>query len=56
LTASYSPQQNGVAERKNGTILDMVLSMMKSKNMPKEFGQKSYSVPFIYKIGVHMQG
>ena len=37
LTASYSPQQNGVAERKNRTILDMVRSMMKSKNMPKEF-------------------
>ena len=37
LTASYSPKQNGVAERKNRTILDMVRSMMKSKNMPKEF-------------------
>ncbi|KAJ3704843.1 hypothetical protein LUZ61_008548 [Rhynchospora tenuis] len=37
LTAPYSPQQNGVAERKNRTILDMVRSMLKSKNMPKEF-------------------
>ncbi|KAJ3691459.1 hypothetical protein LUZ61_020623 [Rhynchospora tenuis] len=37
LTASYSPQQNGVAERKNRTILDMVRSMLKSKNMLKEF-------------------
>ena len=37
LTASYSPQQNGVAERKNRTILCMVRSMLKSKNMPKEF-------------------
>jgi len=37
LTAPYSPQQNGVAERKNGTILDMVRSMLKSKKMPKEF-------------------
>ena len=37
LTSPYSPQQNGVAERKNRTILDMVWSMLKSKNMPKEF-------------------
>ncbi|KAE8671027.1 hypothetical protein F3Y22_tig00112000pilonHSYRG00251 [Hibiscus syriacus] len=37
LTAPYSPQQNGVTERKNRTILDMVRSMLKSKKMPKEF-------------------
>jgi transposase InsO family protein len=37
LTVPYSPQQNRVAERKNRTILDMVRSMLKSKNMPKEF-------------------
>lgn len=36
LTAPYSPQQNGVAERKNRTILDMVRSMLKSKKLPKE--------------------
>ncbi|WVZ15284.1 hypothetical protein V8G54_012850 [Vigna mungo] len=37
LTTPYSPQQNGVAERKNRTILDMVRSMLKGKNMPKKF-------------------
>lgn len=37
LTTAYSPQQNGVAERKNRTVLDMVRSMLKSKNMSKEF-------------------
>ncbi|CAJ2652499.1 unnamed protein product [Trifolium pratense] len=37
LTAPYSPQQNGVAERKNRTVLDMVRSMLKSKNMSKQF-------------------
>lgn len=37
LTAPYSPQQNGVAERKNRTVLDMIRSMLKSKNMSKEF-------------------
>ena len=37
LAAPYTPQQNGVAERKNQTILDMVRSMLKSKRKPKEF-------------------
>ena len=37
LTVPRSPQQNGVVERKNRTILDMVRSMLKSKHMPKEF-------------------
>nr|KYP31898.1 Retrovirus-related Pol polyprotein from transposon TNT 1-94 [Cajanus cajan] len=37
LTAPYSPQQNGVTERKNRTILDMVRSMFKSKSLPKKF-------------------
>ncbi|GKF71888.1 retrovirus-related pol polyprotein from transposon TNT 1-94 [Tanacetum coccineum] len=37
LTPPYSPQQNGVVERKNRTILNMVQSMLKSKKMPKEF-------------------
>jgi len=37
LIASYSPQKNGVAERKNQTILNMVRAMLKGKNMSKEF-------------------
>ncbi|XLT27854.1 hypothetical protein HN873_059146, partial [Arachis hypogaea] len=37
LTTRYTPQQNGVAERKNRTIMDMVRCMLKSKQMPKEF-------------------
>jgi len=37
LKAPYSPQQNGVVERKNQTILDMVRTMFKSKNVLKEF-------------------
>lgn len=37
LRAPYSPQQNGVAERKNRTIVDMARSMLQSKSMPKEF-------------------
>ncbi|GJW07799.1 retrovirus-related pol polyprotein from transposon TNT 1-94 [Tanacetum coccineum] len=37
LTAPYSPKQNGVVERKNRTILNMVRSILKTKKMPKEF-------------------
>jgi transposase InsO family protein len=37
LTTPYTPQQNRVAERKNRTILDMIRSMIKTKEMPKEF-------------------
>ncbi|KAM1010115.1 hypothetical protein TB1_044758 [Malus domestica] len=36
LTVPRSPQQNGVAERKNQTILDMARSMLKSKRLPQE--------------------
>jgi transposase InsO family protein len=35
VTPPYTPQHNGVAERKNRTLLNMVRSMLKSKNMPK---------------------
>ncbi|KAK2991724.1 hypothetical protein RJ640_004252 [Escallonia rubra] len=37
LTILYSPQQNGVVERKNRSIMNMTRSMLKNKNFPKEF-------------------
>jgi transposase InsO family protein len=37
LTASYTPQQNGVAERKNRFILEMVRSILSHKGIPKTF-------------------
>jgi hypothetical protein len=36
-----SPQQNGVMERKNISILNMAISMLKTKKMPKEFWVKA---------------
>ena len=36
LTAPYSPQQNGVVERKNITIMSCVRSMLKEKRLPLE--------------------
>ncbi|KAL4378928.1 hypothetical protein GQ457_02G031910 [Hibiscus cannabinus] len=43
LTVPRSPQQNGVVERKNRTILNMARSMLKAKNMPKEFWAEAVS-------------
>ncbi|KAI3509130.1 hypothetical protein L1887_24156 [Cichorium endivia] len=37
LTTSYTPQQNGVAERKNRALMEMARSMIKSKQLSNEF-------------------
>ena len=37
LTIPYTPQQNGVAERRNRTLLDMVRSMMAQEKLPISF-------------------
>ncbi|XP_059627119.1 uncharacterized protein LOC132269916 [Cornus florida] len=37
LTIAYTPQQNGVSERKNRTILNMVRSMLTRRNVPNNF-------------------
>ncbi|KAK2372692.1 putative mitochondrial protein [Trifolium repens] len=34
VTAPYTPQHNGLAERRNRTLLDMVRSMLKEKKLP----------------------
>ena len=36
LIAPYTPQQNGVIERKNRTIMGLVRSMLQEKNLPLE--------------------
>ena len=37
VTSPYTPQHNGVAERRNRTILNMARNMMKGKGMPHYF-------------------
>ncbi|KAJ7980886.1 Retrovirus-related Pol polyprotein from transposon TNT 1-94 [Quillaja saponaria] len=37
LTTAYTPQQNGVSERKNRTILNMVRSLLTRGRIPKTF-------------------
>ncbi|GJX06737.1 retrotransposon protein, putative, ty1-copia subclass [Tanacetum coccineum] len=38
LTPPYTPQHNGVSERRNRTLLDMVRSMMNLTTLPLSFG------------------
>ncbi|GKV46270.1 hypothetical protein SLEP1_g53265 [Rubroshorea leprosula] len=37
LTASYNPQQNGVAKRKNRSLVEIAKSMLKAKGIPNSF-------------------
>jgi len=37
LIAPYTPQQNGVCERKNQTIMEMMRCMLHEKGLPKEY-------------------
>ena len=40
LTAPYSPERNGVVERKNPTVTEMAHSLLKGKNLPNCFWAK----------------
>lgn len=43
LTAPYSPQQNGVVERRNQTVVGMARNMMKGKGLPGMFWGEAVS-------------
>ena len=43
LTVAYSPHQNGIAERKNRTIVEMARSLLKEKDMPNSFWAEAVS-------------
>lgn len=48
LTVVYTPQQNGVAERKNRTIVEMAKSMLHEKGMTDEFwGEAVYTAVYL---------
>ena len=48
LTTPYSPQQNGVVERKNMTVISMVQAMLKAKDLPRElWGEAVSTVVYI---------
>ncbi|KAK2440388.1 putative mitochondrial protein [Trifolium repens] len=44
VTAPYTPQHNGLAERRNMTILDMARCMVKHRNLPKTFWGEAISI------------
>lgn len=46
LTTAYTPQQNGVAERKNRTVMNMVRSMLVEKSVPKSFWPEAVTWAF----------
>ena len=43
LTTPYTPQQNGVVERKNRTILEMARCLLHDKDLPKKFWAEAAS-------------
>ena len=49
LTAPYTPQQNGVSERRNRYIMDRTRCMLHEKNLPKFFGLKLPIQQYFYK-------
>ncbi|KAJ6972984.1 hypothetical protein NC653_033347 [Populus alba x Populus x berolinensis] len=46
LTTAYTPQQNGVAERKNRIVMNMVRSMLSDKQLPKTFWPEAVNWTF----------
>jgi len=43
LTAPYTPQQNGVSERRNRCVMEMTRSMLHDKELPKNFWAEAAS-------------
>lgn len=46
LTTAYTPQQNGIAERKNHTFMNMVRSMLSTRKVPRIFWTEAVNWTF----------
>lgn len=46
LTTAFTPQQNGVAERKNRTVMNMVRALLSAKSIPKTFWPEAVNWTF----------
>lgn len=47
ITCAYTPQQNGVAERMNRTIMEKVRSMVSDSGLPKTFWAEATSTAVV---------
>jgi transposase InsO family protein len=45
FSAPYTPQQNGVVERKNRTLIDMARMMLGEFKTPEQFGSREHGLP-----------
>ena len=55
FTPPYTPQHNGAAERKNRTIMNMVRSMLKCKDLPQNLWSEVVST-VVYVLGIVVVG
>jgi transposase InsO family protein len=44
FSSSYTPQQNGVVERKNRTLLDMARTMLDENKTPNRFWAEAINI------------
>lgn len=51
LTAPYTPEQNGVAERKNQTIMEMARSMLQARKVSNHFWAEAVA-PSLYLLNI----
>ncbi|GKB79966.1 putative ribonuclease H-like domain-containing protein [Tanacetum coccineum] len=50
-SVARTPQQNGVAERKNRTLVEAARTMLADSKLPPLFGQKQFLLLAMYRIG-----
>jgi len=48
FSAKYTPQSNGLVERKNRTLIDMTRSMLSEYNVSHSFGAKAINIACFY--------
>nr|GEX09742.1 hypothetical protein [Tanacetum cinerariifolium] len=52
FSVARTPQQNGVVERKNRTLIEAARTMLADSLIPSPFGMRQLILPAMYKIGV----
>jgi hypothetical protein len=55
VTTPYTLQHNGLAKRRNITLLDMIRSMLKMKKIPNTFLGEVVTIQHMFYIGILMK-